>query len=133
VRKDLLKKSDVKQEVFYGEIDWAFVLKKYSPEVSFIEIPKFPAVRRDLSLLLSKATTFNQVVQVAQKTERKLLKNVNVFDVYEGDKIGADQKSYSVSFMLQDIEKTLNDKIIDKTMQRLILSFENELGAIVRR
>lgn len=133
VKKDLLKKSDVKQAVFYAEIDWAYVLKKYSAEVSFSEIPKFPEVRRDLSLLLSKSTTFSQVAQVAQKTERKLLKDINVFDVYEGDKIGTDQKSYSVSFMLQDTEKTLNDKIIDKTMQRLILSFENELGAVVRR
>lgn len=133
VKKGLLKKSDLKQDVFYAEIDWAYVLKKYSPEVSFTEIPKFPEVRRDLSLLLNKTITFNQVVQIAQKCERKLLKNINVFDVYEGDKIGADQKSYAVSFILLDAEKTLNDKIIDKTMERLILTFENELGAIVRR
>ncbi|SOE19751.1 phenylalanyl-tRNA synthetase beta subunit [Spirosomataceae bacterium TFI 002] len=133
VRKGLLKKSDVKQDVYYAEIDWAYLLKKYSPEVTFKEISKFPEVRRDLSLLMNKATQFSQVTQVAQKTERKLLKEVNVFDVYEGDKIGADQKSYSVSFILQDAEKTLNDKVIDKTMQRLISSFENELGAIVRR
>ncbi len=125
--------SGVKQEVFYAEVDWAYTLKKYSSEVSFVEIPKFPVVRRDLSLVLDKAVNFNQIKELAFKTERKLLTGINVFDIYEGENLGSGKKSYSVSFNLEDSSKTLNDKQIDKTMNRLIDSFESELGAEIRR
>lgn len=133
VKKSVLQKSGIKQQVFYAEIDWAYALKKYKPDLNFKEISKFPEVRRDLSLILDKAVSFNQVENIARKTERKLLKSVNVFDVYEGDKMEKSKKSYSVSFTLEDSEKTLNDKLIDKTMERLIGSFEKELNAQVRR
>ncbi|KPM49194.1 phenylalanine--tRNA ligase subunit beta [Jiulongibacter sediminis] len=133
VKSSHLKYSGVKQDVFYAEVDWEYALKKYTPEVSFVEIPKFPAVRRDLSLVLNKEVGFDQIKNVAEQTERKLLTGVNVFDIYEGENLGAGKKSYSVSFTLQDPNKTLNDKAIDKTMSRLIQVFESDLGAEIRR
>ena len=99
----------------------------------FVEVPKFPEVRRDLSLVLDKTVSFEQIRQIAQKMERELLQSVNVFDVYEGENIGADKKSYSVSFILQDNTQTLTDKVIEKTMQKLIVAFEKELGAVIRK
>ncbi|MNT50597.1 Phenylalanine--tRNA ligase beta subunit [compost metagenome] len=93
---------------------------------------KFPAVRRDLSLLIDENVSFDKLQFVAQKTERKLLKEVNVFDVYKGDKIPEGKKSYALSFILQDEEKTLTDKQIDAIVQKLIVNFEKELSAEVR-
>lgn len=133
VKKNLLKQADLKQDVFYAEIDWDLLSKLYTQEFSFKEISKYPEVRRDLSLVLPKTAKFEQVKKVSKQVEKKLLKEINVFDIYEGDKLEENQKSYSVSFVLQDIEKTLNDAIIDKTMQKLIAAFENELGAIIRK
>jgi phenylalanyl-tRNA synthetase beta chain len=97
------------------------------------DIPKFPSVRRDLSMLVDKAVTFNQLKQISQKTERKLIKEVNVFDVYEGDKLPAGKKSYALSFIIQDDEKTLNDKAIDSLMQKLIYNLGKETGAEIRK
>jgi phenylalanyl-tRNA synthetase beta chain len=128
-----LKYAGLKQDVFYAEIDWDYLLKKYSAEVSFKEIPKFPEVRRDLSLVIDQSMRFDQIERVANQTERKLLKSVNVFDIYQGDKLAEGKKSYSVSFILQDDQKTLEDKQIDKTMTRLIDAFERELSAEIRR
>ena len=133
VKAGHLKYAGLKQEVFYAEIDWDYLLKKYSAEVSFVEIPKFPEVRRDLSLVMDAGMRFNQIEQVANQTERKLLKSLNVFDIYQGEKLGEGKKSYSVSFILQDSQKTLDDKQIDKTMNRLIQAFEQELSAEIRR
>lgn len=133
VKKSHLKYSDVKQPVFYAEFDWEFLLKNYSSEVAFDEIPKFPEVRRDLSLVLDKAVKYEAIESLAFQTERKLLKNVDVFDVYEGDKLEEGKKSYSVSFQLLDTTQTLTDKVIDKTMARFIQVFETQLGAIIRR
>ena len=109
------------------------LLKQYQDKVRFTEVSKYPEVRRDLSLVLDKTVSFEQIRQLAQKYERNLLTNVNVFDVYEGENIGADKKSYSVSFTLQDTEQTLTDKVIDKTMQKLMMAFEKELGAVIRK
>ena len=133
VKATHLKFADLKQDVYYAELDWAYLLKKYSYKVEFKEIPKFPEVRRDLSLVLDKKSNFAEIEAIAFKTDKKLLKRVNVFDIYVGEKLGTDKKSYSVSFLLQDTEKTLNDKVIDKTMQKLIANFENQLGAEIRR
>jgi phenylalanyl-tRNA synthetase beta chain len=133
VKASHLKYSDVKQDVFYAEIDWAYVLKKFSFEVNFTEIPKFPEVRRDLSLVIDKNVTFNQIEALAVKADKKLLKAVNVFDIYEGEKLGEGKMSYSVSFILQDTEKTLHDKVIDNLMEKLIKTFESQLGAEIRR
>ncbi|MFT7434611.1 MAG: phenylalanyl-tRNA synthetase beta chain [Psychromonas sp.] len=133
VERTHLKFVDLKQDVYYAELDWAYILKKYSYKVDFKEISKFPEVRRDLSLVLDKKSNFAEIEAIAYKTDKKLLKEVNVFDIYEGEKLGPGKKSYSVSFMLQDKDKTLNDKMIDKTMHKLIANFENQLGAEIRR
>jgi len=127
------KMLDIKLPVFYADFDWAYLLKQYQDKVRFTEVSKYPEVRRDLSLVLDKTVSFEQIRQLAQKYERNLLTNVNVFDVYEGENIGADKKSYSVSFTLQDTEQTLTDKVIDKTMQKLMMAFEKELGAVIRK
>jgi phenylalanyl-tRNA synthetase beta chain len=133
VSPKLLKLADCKQPVFYADFDWALLLKLYNPQARYQEVPRFPEVRRDLSVVLAKAVSFEQVSRVATQTERKLLRAVNVFDVYEGDKLNVGQKSYSVSFVLQDPTQTLTDTVIDKTMQRLMAAFERELGAIIRK
>ncbi|MBX2840697.1 MAG: phenylalanine--tRNA ligase subunit beta [Flammeovirgaceae bacterium] len=133
VSTKLAKKSGISQEVFYGEIDWGYLLKKFNPKIIYSEIPKFPEVRRDLSLVMDKNLTFNEVKNFALRSERNILKSINVFDIYEGDNLGDGKKSYSVSFILQDPSKTLNDKQIDKTMHKLINGFERQLGILIRK
>ena len=129
-----LKKADVGQAVFHADFNFDLLLQLVKKNVIVNrELPKFPAVRRDLSLLIDKAITFNQLQQTAYKTERKLLKEINVFDVYEGDKLPAGKKSYALSFILLDEEKTLTDKAIDAIMQKLIYNLEKETGAEVRK
>ncbi|MDZ7935334.1 MAG: phenylalanine--tRNA ligase subunit beta [Emticicia sp.] len=133
VKPQLSKLADVKQAVFYADFDWEYLLKQYSGKVAFVEIPKFPEVRRDLSIVIDSEVKFEQVSAIAAKTEKNLLQSINVFDVYAGEKLDAGKKSYSVSFMLIDKEKTLTDDVIDKTMQRLIAAYEKELGAVIRK
>ncbi|MDX5438614.1 MAG: phenylalanine--tRNA ligase subunit beta, partial [Pontibacter sp.] len=124
---------EVKEQVWYAELNWDYLLKKYKDKLVAEELPKFPEVRRDLSLVLDKNVTFDQVKQVAFRVERKLLQDVNVFDVYEGDKIEAGKKAYALSFTLQDRQQTLTDKVIDSTMNRLMQQFEKQLGAFIRK
>ncbi|SOD78045.1 phenylalanine--tRNA ligase subunit beta [Spirosoma fluviale] len=133
VNPKLTKLVDLKQPVFYADFDWQALLKLASPKVRYEEVSRFPEVRRDLSLVLDKAVSFEQISKLARQTERKLLRSLNVFDVYEGENLGADKKAYSVSFMLQDTAQTLTDVTIDKTMQRLMTAFEQELGAVIRK
>ncbi|MCY7355994.1 MAG: phenylalanine--tRNA ligase subunit beta [Rudanella sp.] len=133
VNPKLTKLADLKQPVFYADFDWQALMKQYSGKAKYEEVPRFPDVRRDLSLVLDKATSFDQISKLAHQTERKLLRNVQVFDVYEGENLGTGKKSYSVSFTLQDTTQTLNDEVIDKTMQRLMGTFERELGAVIRK
>ncbi|MFN3852515.1 MAG: phenylalanine--tRNA ligase subunit beta [Spirosomataceae bacterium] len=133
VKKQHAKLTDIKQTVLYAEIDWDYLLKQYSPAIEFQEIPKFPEVRRDLSLVIDKTVSFEQIEKLAYRTERNLLTAINVFDIYEGENLGADKKSYSVSFTLLDMEKTLTDDVIDKAMQKLITAYEKELGAVIRK
>lgn len=133
VHPKLTKLVDLKQPVFYADFDWQALMKQYSGKAKYEEVSRFPDVRRDLSLVLDKATTFDQINKLAHQTERKLLRTVQVFDVYEGENLGAGKKSYSVSFTLQDHTQTLNDAVIDKTMQRLMSAFERDLGAVIRK
>ncbi|AMR32002.1 phenylalanine--tRNA ligase subunit beta [Mucilaginibacter sp. PAMC 26640] len=129
-----LKKADVDKEVFYADFDFDAILKLVRKNVIvYQEVSKFPAVRRDLSMLVDKSVTFRQLKQIAAKTDKKLLKEVNVFDVYVGDKLPAGKKSYALSFILQDTEKTLTDKAIDATMQKLIYNLDKEAGAEIRK
>ncbi|SFS34262.1 phenylalanine--tRNA ligase subunit beta [Sphingobacterium wenxiniae] len=128
-----LKKADVDGKVFFAQFDWDLVIKAIRKNsIKYQEVSKFPSVRRDLALLVDDAVTFEQLKNIAIKTERKLLKEVNIFDVYKGDKLAADKKSYALSFILQDEEKTLNDKQIDAIIKKLILNFEKETGATIR-
>jgi len=134
VSKEALRKVDVGQEVFYADFDFDMVLKAARKnQIVYKELSKFPAVRRDLSMLVDNAVTFEQLKQIAQKTERKLLQQVSVFDVYQGDKLPAGKKSYALSFVLQDDEKTLTDKSIDALIQKLIYNFGKEVGAEIRK
>ena len=107
-------------------------MKKLPARKMFTPIAKFPEVSRDLALLVDKSVKFSQIKELAFKTERKLLKKVSIFDIYEGEKLGQDKKSYAVNFILQDEFKTLKDKQIDKIMNNLIRVFEKELGAKLR-
>jgi len=133
VKSNLTKALDIKTEVFYAEINWELLCKEYSTEMQYKAIPKFPQVKRDLSLVLDKNITFKQVEELAFKRERKLLQKIQVFDVYEGDRIEEGKKAYAISFILQDLNKTLTDKVIDKTMKQLSKAFEAELAAQIRQ
>jgi len=134
VSKAALKKLDISGEVFYADFDWDLVIRSVrNNKISYQEVSKFPSVRRDLSMLLNKDVSFDQLKQIALKTEKGLLKEVNVFDVYVGDKLPAGKKSYALSFLLQDEEKTLADKQIEAIMQKLILNFEKQAGAEIRK
>ncbi|MDJ1482130.1 phenylalanine--tRNA ligase subunit beta [Cytophagaceae bacterium YF14B1] len=132
LKPGVTKAADIKVPVFYADIDWEYLLKQYNPKVVFAEIPKFPEVRRDLSLVIDKSLSFKEIKALAERTEKKLLKAVNVFDIYEGQNLGEGKKSYSVSFTLQDESQTLTDTVIEKTMQKLIQLYEKELGAEIR-
>ena len=127
-----LKLAEVRQEVWYAELDWDLLAKKSSGLKKFQELSKFPEVRRDLSLVLDKEVSFARVKVVAEKAGGKLLKRLEVFDVYQGDKLEAGKKAYALSFILQDQENTLTDKEIEKTMSNLIHAFQNQVGAIIR-
>ena len=133
VNAKLTKLVDLKQPVFYADFDWQALLKLASGKMRYEEVSKFPEVRRDLSLVIDKAISFEQISKLARQTERKLLRTINVFDVYEGENLGEGKKAYSVNFMLQDTTQTLTDVTIDKTMQRLMTAFEQELGAVIRK
>ncbi len=129
-----LKKTDTAGEVFYAELNWDLILKTVSSKaISYQEVSRFPAVRRDLSMLLNADVTFDQLRRIALRTEKKLLKEVDIFDVYAGDKLPSGKKSYALSFILQDDEKTLADKQIESIIQKLIYNFEKEAGAEIRR
>ncbi len=129
-----LKKADVDKAVFYADFNFDLILSAVrKSKIIYQEVSKFPSVRRDLSMLVDQAVTFGQLKQIAQKTDRKLLKAINVFDVYQGDKLPAGKKSYTLSFTLQDEEKTLTDKAIESIMQKLIYNFGKEAGAEVRK
>ena len=133
VTKKLLKVFDIDNEVYYADFDWKELMKAIrSVKISYKEISKFPAVKRDLALLLDKNVQFAEIEKIAYETEKKLLKEVELFDVYEGKNLEAGKKSYAVSFLLQDESQTLNDKMIDKIMSKLVKNLEEKLGAKLR-
>ena len=123
---------DVEKPIYYLELNWDLAMKYLPNKAAFNPIPKFPEVERDLSLLLSKDVPYSKVEEVARKAEKKLLKDVYIFDLYEGKGVPAGKKSYAVRFVLQDEMKTLNDKLIDKTMGRIQKSLEMQLQAELR-
>ncbi|PJJ08000.1 phenylalanyl-tRNA synthetase beta subunit [Flavobacterium sp. 1] len=132
VKKSILKHFGIKQEVLYADFNWATVLKLMSSKIKYTEIPKYPEVRRDLALLVDQDVTYDTIYTIARETEKSLLKNVNLFDVYEGQNLSEGKKSYALSFIIQDTTKTLEDAQIDKIMNKLQKNFETELGASLR-
>ncbi|AKP50162.1 phenylalanine--tRNA ligase subunit beta [Cyclobacterium amurskyense] len=127
------KLADVKQEVYFAELDWTRLTKLAKSQGKFQEISKFPEVRRDLSLVIDQEITFDQIKQLATTAGGKLLKRINVFDMYKGDKLEEGKKAYALSFYLQDNQQTLTDKVIDKTMGKLMQTFEKNAGALIRK
>jgi phenylalanyl-tRNA synthetase beta chain len=132
IKKSISKHFDIKQEVFFADFNWALILKLLNNKIKFSEIPKYPEVRRDLSLLLDESVSFDSLYNIARQTEKSLLKDINLFDVYQGKNLPEGKKSYAVSFTIQDNTKTLTDVQIDKIMSKLQKNFETELGASLR-
>jgi phenylalanyl-tRNA synthetase beta chain len=120
--------------VWFAEINWDKVeqVLGVTKEIRYREVSKFPAVRRDLALILDKRVTYAQVEQLAWQTERAFLKSVQLFDVFEGQQLGADKKSYAVSFILENSEATLTDQQIDKVMEKITKVMTDKLGAVIR-
>jgi phenylalanyl-tRNA synthetase beta chain len=132
VKKSILKHFGIKQEVYYADFNWDLVLRIITGKIKYSEIPKYPEVRRDLALLIDQHTTYESIYNLARQTEKYLLKDINLFDVYEGNKLPQGKKSYAMSFTIQDNTKTLTDSQIDKIMTKLQQTFETELGATLR-
>ncbi|MBY8961922.1 phenylalanine--tRNA ligase subunit beta [Flavobacterium sp. D11R37] len=132
IKKQVLKEFDIKQEVFYADFNWGAIIKLVSVKMKFTEISKFPEVRRDLALLVDSATSFEQLYSIARQTEKSLLKEISLFDVYEGKNLPEGKKSYAVGFTLQDSNKTLTDEQIDKIMNKIRQNLETQAGAQLR-
>ena len=133
LHKKIQKAFDIDKAVYYADLNWKELMKAIKNNtVAYKEISKFPAVKRDLALLIDKKVQFAEIEKIAYETDKKLLKSVELFDVYEGKNLEAGKKSYAVSFMLQDENATLNDKQIDKVMQKLIANLQNKLDAKLR-
>ena len=132
VKKTILKHFDIKQEVFYADFNWNAILKSLSNKIKFTEISKYPEVRRDLALLVDEKVAFDDVYNIARQSEKSLLKDITLFDVYVGANLPEGKKSYAVSFTIQDDSKTLTDTQIEKIMSKLQSNFETQLGAQLR-
>lgn len=133
VAKAVVAQFDIEQDVFYAEINWSMLMKKlHKGTVSFKEISKYPAVSRDLALLVDKSVEFGQIEQIAYAADKKFLKKVELFDVYEGHNLEAGKKSYAVNFVLQDETKTMNDKQTEAIMKKIVASLTKQLGASLR-
>jgi phenylalanyl-tRNA synthetase beta chain len=132
VKKSILKHFDIKQEVFYADFNWNVVLKIVSTKIKFVDIARYPEVRRDLALLVDESVSFDAIYAIARQSEKSLLKSVVLFDVYTGNNLPEGKKSYAVSFTIQDTSKTLTDEQIDKVMGKVQKNLTTELGAILR-
>ena len=132
VQHALLKHMNISQPVFFAAMDWDVLLSNWKPLRQYQEISKFPSVKRDISLVLDKSVNFEAVKRVIAQQNNKLIQDVAVFDVYEGEQLGQGKKAYALSFVLQGKDKTLDDKTIDRVMARLMRAFESQLGALIR-
>ena len=133
VNPKLARKMGVKQSVYAAEISWPVLFDLVKRDkVSFKELPKFPEVRRDLALLLDESVAYSDLLAAAKKAAKKLLRDVSLFDVYRGDKIPSGKKQYALSFVLQDVEKTLVDEDVERVMNKILNTFQNEFGAVLR-
>ena len=132
IKKSILKHFDIKQEVLFADFNWNVILKSLNNKIKFTEIPKYPEVRRDLALLVDEAVAFEEIYNCARQTEKSLLKDITLFDVYVGKNLPEGKKSYAVSFTIQDSSITLTDAQIEKIMSKLQSNFETQLGAQLR-
>ena len=133
LNKTFLKQNGLQADVFYADLSWNLLLNAIKKmKVAYTPLPKFPEVKRDLALLVDRDVSFGSIKMWAHRTERELLKSVTMFDVYEGSQLPEGKKSYAVSFLLRDDTKTLNDKQIEKVMEKLMNTFKRELGAQIR-
>jgi phenylalanyl-tRNA synthetase beta chain len=133
VARTILKTMDIEQDVFFAEISLQSLLSfARQDKTIYKELARFPEVRRDLALIVDKDITFSTLRDLAFRTERKLLKNVGLFDIYEGDKLPVGKKQYALSFIIQDDETTLTDKTIEQVVNHLIATFDREIGAVLR-
>ncbi|MCB0849905.1 MAG: phenylalanine--tRNA ligase subunit beta, partial [Bacteroidetes bacterium] len=134
LKKNFLRQFDISHPVFYAELDMDLLIKRAAQYKHRIKpAPRFPEVKRDLSMLLDAQVQYADMKELALKQEKKLLRDVSIFDVYQGDKIEAGKKSYALSFILRDDEATLTDKQIDIIMQKIETAFEKNLGAVIRK
>ncbi len=135
VQKGLLKKMDIKQDVYFATFDWDRLTKASGKvNVIFEELNKFPGIRRDLALVVEKSVKFNEIADIAKKSGKKLIKDINLFDVYENEeRLGKGKKSYAISLLFEDPTKTLKDKEVEKIMLKLITQYEQKLGALIRK
>jgi phenylalanyl-tRNA synthetase beta chain len=135
VHPEIVFEMDIKNPVFYADINWDLVLQMLKKQkVQYSQLPKFPSMRRDLALVVDKNLNFEQIVTIARKQGKNLLKDINLFDVYENaEHLGTDKKSYAVSFIFLDENKTLKDQEVDDIMNRMMNSYEKELNALIRK
>ena len=134
ISHDYLQRFDIKQDVFHGHIEWETVMNLIKrSRIIHKTLPKYPSVRRDLALVVDQSVRFDELRKIAFATEKTLLREVGLFDVYEHESLGAGKKSYALSFILRDDMKTLNEKNIDKVMNNLIRAYESDAGAKVRK
>ena len=134
IEKATLRKFDLKEDVLHADFKWDNIVKyALKKPIRYSEISKFPAVKRDLSMLIGSEISYSQLENIAYKTEKKLLKEIRLFDIYDGDKIDAGKKSYALSFILQDDQQTLTEQQITKIMDKLMSAFEKEAGAVIRK
>jgi len=133
IKPALLKDFGIKQELFYAELDTSLLFQSANPKLVIQEVTKFPEVRRDVSLVLDRHVHFEEIRNLVMRTEKRLIKNIVAFDVYEGKNIPEGKKAYALAFTLQDERKTLTDEEIEKTMEHLMIAFEQQLGAVIRK
>ena len=133
VKQSLLKNFDISQKVYYSEIMWENYLSSFEDKFTFTKISKFPEVKRDLSVILSSNKKFSEIANVIDQNRKKIIKNYSLYNIYEGDRIGKNKVAYALRFILHDESKTLEDKIINSTMENLISRFEKDLKAEIRK
>jgi len=133
VKQSLLKNFDISQKVYYSEIIWENYLSSFEDKFTFTKISKFPEVKRDLSVVLSSNKKFSEIANIIDQNRKKIIKNYSLYNIYEGDRIGKDKVAYALRFILHDESKTLEDKIINSTMENLISRFEKDLKAEIRK
>jgi phenylalanyl-tRNA synthetase beta chain len=133
LRKKEVKRFDIKQDVVYADLDWQNLVRlMQGNKVTYTEVSRFPEVRRDLALVLDPVITYDDLEKAAYQAEKHILKSVSLFDIYQGDKIAPGKKSYALSFLLRDDEKTLTDQEIEKAMDRILRAFEDKFKATLR-